>query len=121
MADFHVLETNPQKDVARIAIHVTVPAGNNAAGKSWSSAVLGHLGGTQSTKVPWLAATNPTEATAITNGSAYEFVESVQFNANDTNANKLSAMQAHVAARQAQILSRLQDTLRFWGYDGDVP
>ena len=121
MSDFHVLEVSERKDVARIAIHVTTPAGNNAAGKSYASAAKEYQGGSPVTAVPWLVATNPTEATAITNGSVVEVLERVEFNGMNTNAQKLAALQAHVSARKAAIASRLQEILRFWGFDGTAP
>lgn len=120
MADFHVMQTSPDKDTATVAIHAAVPGGNNSVGVAWATALLEYLGGSQSTRVPWLAASNPTEATQITNGEVYESVETTHFDANATNAEKLSAMQSFVSTRQSQITSYLAEVLRFWGYDGSV-
>lgn len=121
MSDFHVLDVTPNKDQARIAIHVSVPAGNNSAGRPWNTVLLEYLGGTQATAVPWLASSDPVEAGMIGTGDVYEAIETVRFNANESNANKLAAMQTHVANRQSEITARLAEALKFWGFDGDIP
>lgn len=124
MADFHVLDITDKKDVARIAFHFAAPVGNNQAGVAYSAAYKEwreENGVTLASRVPDLTNDDPTEAAAIAAGTVLEHMESVQFNANATNNQKLAAIQARWTALNASLPAEVAENLKFWGYDGDVP
>lgn len=115
MSDFHILDINDRRDVARVAFHFDTPAGNNAAGVAYATALAQWK--TPATVVTGLA---QLEADAIAAGTVIEHAETVQFNANATNGQKQQVIRDRWTALNAVIPGRVSENLRFWGFAGDV-
>jgi hypothetical protein len=115
MSDYHILELSRAQDEARVAFHLDVPDTTNAAGVNYRTALVQYLG-TIETVVPGL----DTAAHGLDNGSVHEIVETVNFSANDTNADKRTAIETAYSARQAGLIAAVQARLEFWGWSGDV-
>lgn len=124
MANYHLMEISAKGDEARVAFHFVTPVETNVAGvalkdayKEWQERDGGALG----TVLPWLAATNPTEDGQITNGEVVEHVESVQFDANATNAQKQAVLDSRWTALSTIIPDRIRRQLKFWRMNRNVP
>lgn len=98
--------------------HSVVPVGDNAAGTSWSQALIEYLETTTS-QVPSsvLPAGRQTE---LDSGAKYEWPFTVGVNANDNPAGKEATVQAFLVAEESKILSELQNRLDFWGKTGSA-
>jgi hypothetical protein len=120
--DFHVLEVNQKEDTARVAFHIATPTGTNTQGLNYSD-VLVEWRGTLSSDVPNLDTRNGdggTESTAISNGEVYEHIETVEFDAEAANPDKLTVIRNRYNQLTTLIQSRIQNQLKFWGYSEDV-
>lgn len=115
MSDYHILDCAASQDAARVVFHITVPDEVNAAGVSYRTALVQYLGEIDSA-VPGL---DPT-AHGLSDGSVYESVQTIEFSALLTNAQKRDAIEARYSALSALILQRAQKMLEFWGMSGDV-
>lgn len=115
MADFHILEVSAAKDRAKVAFHVSIPVETNAAGKNLSAAIVESEA--PASVVPYLA---QGEKDAVAAGTTYEYVETVTFSGNDTNAARLTKIQTQAAIIQTRVLEKLRACLAFWGYEGTV-
>lgn len=115
MADYHVLEST-RRDKVRVAFHIPVPDENNNVGINFQTAVSQYLTG-EPTVVPWLQSKDPTEYVQLQNGEIYEYVETIEYNANSTNSEK----QAVVDVWYNELVSKIPNTIRerfiFWGLD----
>jgi len=49
-----------------------------------------------------------------------EYVETIEFDANETNANKLAVITARYSVLASIAPDWLREELKFWGYHGDV-
>lgn len=128
MSNYHVLELNEKGDTARVVFHVPTPAGTNAAGKTFSSALKEYLEARVPqgevriiSQVPWLEAEHSTEYADITNGIIYEHMETVEFAINLSDAEKAAIVDERWTHLAGFIPGRIRERLRFWGYDRDVP
>ena len=114
--DLHVLTQDPQNKTVDVVFHVAVPAGNNAAGVAWSTAVVQHLA-----PVSTLPGVSTTEANAVAAGTLLEVQETVRFSSVTlTNAQRLAQIRAAYTARSAALLDELGVRLNFWGYQEEV-
>ena len=119
--NYYVLSGNPKGTTLQVAFHVVVPAGDNAAGVAWQTAVVEYRGmpdqpGTTSI-VPGLAAAEQTKLDA---GQLVEFVEPVRDDANASDADRKSNVETHVRDRAIEIGTELGHLLQHWGESGSV-
>jgi hypothetical protein len=119
MGALHALTT--QNGGIRIAIHITTPAGTNAAGVTWVLAYL-RSHGTLTTVLVDGDGTGGTiaaaEKTSVTGGAVIELVDSFPLPSNWaalSAAQRNTAIDAWAAANQNELLLRLQDQLRYFG------
>jgi hypothetical protein len=120
MSNYHVLESF-KNDRATIAFHIPVPVENNGVSVPLRTAVAQYVSGEAVTQVPWLLADFPAEHAQIQNGEIYEQVETVEYDANLTNAQKQAQMDNRFAVLNTAVVNRLRDVLKFWGFNRDVP
>ena len=127
MADYHVL-TGSNRSV-RVAMHFPTPVGNNEVGVLWSTALLNSgVGGT--TVLRDSTTGDPTTAgpgeisdnnkTAIEAGLLYELVAMLKLNGDETNAQKVAAVESLYTRHQSTATGRIADQLRYFGFSGDV-
>lgn len=110
--DLHILTQDPGNKMVEVVFHIGVPAGNNAAGTAWSTAVVQHL--TPSSTLPGVTTT---EAAAVAAGTLLEVHETVRFSSTGlTNTQRLAQVRAAYTARKAALLAELAVKLDFWGY-----
>lgn len=118
MPDYILLEGSPLNNRVRVVVHSDVPPGNNAVGVAWSDALVGHLDSTVS-RVP--AAFLPAgRQTALDNGTVYEWEFTFSDDANKTPANRLTALEAEISAKESDEQTRLANLLRFYGHTGSI-
>lgn len=116
MANYFVLAGSDKANHYQVAVHVDVPAGNNQAAKTWQSVAVEYQESTVSA-VPWI---DGATQTALDTGALYEFVIDVEVDADETDANKIVAVETAVTTARTDELARLQVLLRYWGYEGTV-
>ncbi len=120
MSDWHALDDAGVGNRLRIVVHTSVPGGNNNASPApvpWQTAASQMKvseGGTTSI-VPNLPAL---EQTDLDNGVLYETLIQVSSSANDTPAQRLTAVQTAAGVEQARVGSTLAKSLQYWGGNG---
>ncbi len=117
MANIHVLDR--QGNGWRVAVHIAVPAGNNAAGLAWATALL-RSGNGGTTVLPDGDGTGGTvsaaEKTSVTNGTVLEVLDVAAPPSNATTAVAINAwLDAYHAAKVAEVQARLQTELQQYG------
>ena len=118
MADYILLESAHKQNQVRVVAHTAVPNSNNAVGVKWRDAFVGYVGDTTSA-VP--VSILPTGVqTDLDTGTVYEWEGTVRFDANLSNAAKLTAINTWVADNEAGEFARLQSILEFYSKTGTV-
>jgi hypothetical protein len=117
MAAIHVLDHQPGTAEYRVAVHWSVPAGNNSAGTPWKTALLNsRLAGTTVLKDgDGTAGTiSAAEKASIVAGDVVETVDTVRIDSVAlANANAFLDAQATRITGEAQ--TQLSALLKFWG------
>jgi hypothetical protein len=122
MSDYHVLQTNRKKDKATVAFHIPIASGINAAGVNYQTALTEFEPfGTTDSAVPNHDTNFASENTELVSGSMYERVETVEFDANANNAAKQAVIETRFTQLSGTVPGQLQDVLKFWGLNDDVP
>lgn len=114
MAEYFVLDGSVKENRYRVAVHIAVPGGSNAAGKPWSAVAVEFQESTAS-GVPWLTAPVQAELDA---GTKFEVLMNVEVDA--ASVSKLADFEAAIAARAALEVAKLQALLQFWGQEGTI-
>jgi hypothetical protein len=119
MASWHALTGDSFGNAFRIVMHFPIPAaGTNRAGVQWRVALANS--GLARTVLPDGNGSNGTIAAAekadILAGAVYEHVEEVATNPGETDAQYRDRIIALHAARQVEVLARLQKALTYFGY-----
>lgn len=118
MADYIVLESSTKNNQIRVVVHTDVPNTNNAAGQNWRTVLTEYLESTTS-RVP--VARLPVGRQAdLDTGVKYEWEMTHEDDANDTPANRIASLEAAIQAEESSELTRLQNTLNYWGQTGTV-
>lgn len=118
-SQYVVLEQADEANVVRVVVHTDVPAtGTNQVGTQWQTAVSQWRAGAASA-VP-VAILPAGRQTDLDNGLFHEWSLSVEYDRNETNANKQAALEAEISARAADELTEMQNILQFWGATGSV-
>lgn len=117
MAKAHVLST--EGGFTRVAFHIAVPAGNNAAGTAWSAVLVNSgIGGT--TVLPDGAGTggtiSATEKTSIQGGTVFEVIDRVFLPSGLTGAQADALLDAAHAAKTTEVQAQVQARLNYFGY-----
>lgn len=118
MSDYHILDQSAKKDDARVVFHVAIPDTTNAAGVAYRTALVEWLGG--ASEIGSAVFGLDPVAHGLTTGAIFERQETVLFDGNLTPAQKKAIIEARYAALEAEIVTRVQTQLQFWGWAGDV-
>ena len=125
MSEVHVITTGGRQ--MRIVCHVPVPAGNNSAGVSWQTALVNSgIGGTTVMKDgDGTAGTiSAAEKTSLTTGAIFEVIVPMDLG-NDFDGLSAAAKNARVDAAfnaaKAELQTRLQSDLKYFGFTRVVP
>jgi len=127
MADYHVLGMDRDKDELTVVFHIPIPAvPTNFTGITYRNAIIEksiqETGAAPVSVLPDIF--NNVDITVhkaeIAAGEFYEVLKVIEMDANLSNANKKAIIDAEYADTESEILSELQDTLTFWGYDSDL-
>ena len=117
MARAHVLDT--QGALTRVALHFTVPAGNNTAGIAWVTALL-NSSLSKTTVLPDGTGSggsiSAAEKATLANGTVYEIVDSVDLPPGMNTAQANAFLDAVHASRQTEVFALLQRQLAYFGY-----
>ena len=119
MADITVLERDMEHRW-RVVMHFPVPAGNNAAGLPWRTALVrSGIGGT--TILPdgdgTLGTISAIDGAKIVSGELLEHVESVRLGAGNVQAAAEELYNSRKALKQEQLQARLNQ----YGRNVDIP
>lgn len=120
MSDFHIREAANNLKSAKAVFHIPIPTGNNAVGKAWRTVLVEHLGGADAitSGLPDIPAADLTSMKA---GELYEYVVTIGFTTiHLTNAQRLAEIQAKYSSSVTAVIDRIQTTLNYYGYAGDV-
>ena len=122
MSDYHIIDVVRKRDKATVAFHIDVPSENNAASKALSDCIVERIArdGADVTAVPNHSTDFGVENAALVAGTVYEYVETISFDANESNANKLAVVEARYTALNTAAPDWLRQEFKFWGYNGDV-
>ena len=118
-SQYVLLDGSDEDNTVTVAVHTDVPStGTNAAGVQWQTVVSQFVDGKPSV-VPAaiLPANRQSELDA---GTRYEWTFTAEYDRNLSNADKRNALEADITAREAELLSELQNRLRFWGATGSI-
>jgi hypothetical protein len=121
MANVHVLTTNPGGTL-QVAFHVDTPAGTNAVGMPWSTAVL-KSGYSKGTTVIATVGDGSSGSGTITQaekdqiaaGTRVEVVTSIPWAEGMTGAQKVAAIDAALATVQIDVPNEIQRQHRDYG------
>lgn len=130
MADYYLLTQNRKKDRVDVVYHIPIAATNNFAGVSFRTAVQQlrtiyfDVNGAPlvtpilpRTLVPFLDSGTKTK---VENGEVWEEKVLVKFDANLSKAAKKTIIDDLFTAESANILTKIQIELDFWGFEGTV-
>lgn len=129
-SDWHILATNgPDGRRATVVIHIPVGENYNSAYPTpllWSAALAEYIktnneDGTFSDYNSPLQSISAPELADIRAGYVLEKVIIVLFGKNDSNAQKLAAIQAAYTEQSTLLFDKLKVILKFWGSAGDIP
>ena len=121
MANGYVQYTS--SGIFRLVVHVSIPAGNNAAGLPWRTAVLRYAPGAGTTVLPdgddTLGTIGTAEKTNVVSGAVLEVGDNFDpgngFSAL-TNGQKAAVIDTRIAAVQSAVLAALQRDLNYSGF-----
>ena len=122
MSIWHIKDVSQDQLVAKVVMHIDVPAGNNDGGIPWQQAVSefkkplladGSYGVIQS-KYQGIGA----EITDLQNGSKIEVEKPITFLITDSDLDKQNKINALFTTTSTEILAELAITLKFWGLSG---
>ncbi len=100
--DYHILRKAVDNSTCSIAVHLTTPSGNNAAGRSWNDVLIDVDGVT--TVVPHHKTSFPDESKEIVKGRICEVVVIFEFSNTDlNNGQRRQEIHAHVAQMKLDI------------------
>jgi hypothetical protein len=118
-SQYVVLEAGEKENTVRVVVHTDVPAsGTNYVGTQWQAAVAGYRNG-QPSVVP--ATILPVDRQAdLDAGLFHEWSFTMEYDANLPDAEKETALEAEITARESIEQSAMQARLRFWGLTGNV-
>lgn len=119
MAQYRILDGGDLNDRVTGFAYTAVPAGNNAAATSWQQVVAEYVTrthGATTSRAPALPA--GVSQAELDSGAKFEWEFTVEFDANLTDLGKRSAVETVIAAREAELVTHLQNRLRFWGFEG---
>lgn len=117
MSNIHVLERSSSG--YRVALHIAVPAGNNAAGTAWSSVAIKSGRGGRTVLADGTGTDGgiaAAEKTTITNGTVLEVVDVVTPPDDANTAAKINAwLDGYFAAKSTEVLADIQAQLSQYG------
>ena len=119
MADYYVLEQDPKAHRAKVAFHFSTPAGTNTQTLSYSDCIAEDESVEKTSAVP-AARLDAGAQTALTNGTLYELVTTIEYDGNSTNAEKLAAIQAKFTSMNTVFQANVLEIYKFWGAKGTV-
>jgi hypothetical protein len=117
--NWHALEGSREKHQITVVFHIPVPNINNIVGVSYRTAISKEEPFTAS-RVPYLAADFPAEVSSLQVGALYEHIETVNYNANLADAQKLALINARYTVLVGEIQTELQNKYIYWGKNQDV-
>ena len=130
MADYYILTQSKKKDQAEVVFHIAIPATNNFADIPLRTAVkeLGTIYNDRNgvalpipappqTRIPFLGSVIKQQ---VADGEIWEEQATIKFNANLTKAQKQTIIDDIFTSKSGTVLTRLQDELDFWGFEGTV-
>jgi len=122
MSDYHIIDVSRVSNKATVGFHFTVPDETNAQGIAFSVCLVERntRDGKAASQVPAHATNFATENAELVAGTMVEYVETIEFDANETNANKLAVITARYSVVASVAPDWLREELKFWGYNGDV-
>lgn len=112
----HILEVNEKEDKARVAMHFSVPTGQNQAGIDWSTVIQSVVEDTTSV-VPTIQTAEQTE---LTNGTKIEIVKTIEFDAHATDAEKIAVIDAAYTAEETIQTALISKKYKYWGMERTV-
>ena len=125
MSDYHVREIRDDGRVVNIIFHVFIPIENNSVGITLRLALSEHIkplleDGTSGVFQSQFQGIETGELTQLQIGELYECVETVNFLAADTDAQKQTKMDDKYLSLTINMLNRIRTRLKFWGLNKDV-
>jgi hypothetical protein len=124
--NYHILNLNNYKNIARVVYHFSVPDENNSIGINLRTALIQYLDLARPDRVvsivPNLQVSDITEYNNIVAGVIYEYVKEFKFsNANLSLADKRTEVDSNFTALQITVVDKLRNILSFWGMERNVP
>jgi hypothetical protein len=123
MADVHILDGEGGK--LKMACHIPIPSTNNSANVNWRSALIrSRIGGaTVMVDGDGTGGTiSAAEKTSIQNGELFEeVIEILPDTAGSSGAAQLAYVDARYNATVTRVLASLQDRLKYFGLNREVP
>lgn len=113
MSNYHILDAHEKGHKVRVVFHIAIPNEDNAAGVNKRIALTQYKPFTESA----YAATSQAEKDQLIAGELYEHVETVKFDGEMTNIQKLQAVANRYTDLSIAMPTKLGKVLKFWGGD----
>lgn len=122
MSDYHIIDVSRMSNKATVGFHFAMPDENNIQGTALSVCLVERntRDNKATSQVPSHVTNFATENAELVAGTMIEYVETVEFDANETNGNKLAVITARYSVLASVASDWLREELKFWGYNGDV-
>lgn len=111
--EYVILETGNDNNETEVVVHTATPIGNNDVGTSWVTCCVESLSPVVS-KCPDSLLPQGRQVN-LDQGDLFEWVLSVEYDANMTSVAKLLEIETQITAEEATELIEFQNRLRFWG------
>lgn len=119
MSDWHALTGHVKKQEINVVFHIPIPATNNAVDVGYRLAISKQEPFTASV-IPCLETDFASEFAQLQVAEKYEYVETVRYDGNLSNAAKIAIIDARYTALVSIIQARLQNRYVYWGKNQDV-
>jgi len=124
MSSYHLLTQAKDLKTVQAVCHIPTPNTNNAAGKSYRTALKEMLESRSEdgTIISYCPSISPAELTQIQAGEIYEIPINYRFSVLGlTNTQKRNELDAEFNKQKIVALNTLETELEWWGFDRDVP
>ena len=123
MSDWHALGSSDKGNRIEIVVHTAVPNTTNDAAPTNINhrvAAAEYVSLTKGSTVSRLPGIVAGEQTQLDNGELVESVINVEFDANQTPAQRHAAVAAAAGVEQAEVGADMTVILQYWGGDGSA-
>ena len=118
MAEYTILANSAKNNRSTVVIEFSVPGGNNSASVAWQT-IVAELR-TEAGSVNPRKASNMTHVAALDAGTVVEISLTVDYDAGMTNGEKVTELDAAVAAKVTEFTAEFANLYQFYGIERTI-